>query len=148
MNPEASGRGEGGRIRRPLRLAAASPLEWSSGYDDLLAAVALALASGVDLRLVIDADGPDRERVLFTVHDLGLSDFVRLGPIDFCPDAYVVPPLAPGGSPSNGTNDEATVIHTGAVDVASVPRLVVQPRDPEGMARALASYADRSDRCG
>lgn len=59
-----------------LRALSVAPLHWSSGYDDLLLAVRGAVDRGIDVSLRVEADGPARQRVVYTVFDLGLDDRV------------------------------------------------------------------------
>ncbi|MEM8930034.1 MAG: glycosyltransferase [Acidobacteriota bacterium] len=62
----------------PLRLVSVGSLIWRKNLEDALHAVALAVAEGLDLHFDIVGDGPERQRVLYTIHDLGLVDRVTL----------------------------------------------------------------------
>jgi glycosyltransferase involved in cell wall biosynthesis len=61
-----------------MKVLAVAPLHWSAGYDDLLLALRLLADDGEPVSLRVEADGPARERFLFTVMDLGLEDRVVL----------------------------------------------------------------------
>ena len=62
----------------PLRLLGVGRLHWKKGYEYALSALRTLLDLGVAARLRIAGDGPQREPVLFAVHDLGLEDHVEL----------------------------------------------------------------------
>jgi len=55
----------------------ASPI-WSKGYEYVLQAVRMVLDQGYQVRFHIVGDGPERQRVVYTVHDLDLEDAVVL----------------------------------------------------------------------
>ena len=64
-------------VDHDLRLVTLAPLTWAAGHDVLLAAVAELAGHGLLLRLDVLAEGGvdvhDRERLLFTAHDLGVA---------------------------------------------------------------------------
>ncbi|MEO1366940.1 MAG: glycosyltransferase [Acidobacteriota bacterium] len=62
----------------PWRLAAAGGLSWLKGFEDLLLAVRRLRDRGHDVELDLMGDGPDRQRLRFAVHDLGLEEVVRM----------------------------------------------------------------------
>ncbi len=61
-----------------LRAVTAGSLVWQKGYEYALLAVRHLIDAGVQVRLDIIGDGPERQRVLFTVHDLGLERHARI----------------------------------------------------------------------
>ncbi|MEM9553864.1 MAG: glycosyltransferase [Acidobacteriota bacterium] len=62
----------------PWRLVTTGSLIWRKGLEDLLVAVARLVEDGHDVRLELLGDGPERQRVVFTAHDLGLAERVVL----------------------------------------------------------------------
>lgn len=62
----------------PLRLVTTGSLIWRKGYEYMLSAVRCLLDRGVPVHLDIIGDGPERQRVLYTIHDLDLVDHVTL----------------------------------------------------------------------
>ncbi|MEX1245582.1 MAG: glycosyltransferase [Thermoanaerobaculia bacterium] len=61
-----------------IRIATVGRLEWTKGVTYGLQAVARVVAAGFPVTFSIIGDGPDRQRVLYAIHDLGLQDHVRL----------------------------------------------------------------------
>jgi len=61
-----------------FRLFTTGTLIWRKGYEWALHAIRLIKDRGVNVQFDIIGDGPDRQRVLYTIHDLGLQDCVRL----------------------------------------------------------------------
>ena len=67
----------------PLRMLSVGRLHWKKGYDYALQAVRILRDGDVDLRYRIIGDGPDREAVVYAIHDLRLQDVVTLvGAVD------------------------------------------------------------------
>ncbi|MEM1176943.1 MAG: glycosyltransferase family 4 protein [Acidobacteriota bacterium] len=62
----------------PWRLVAVGGLSWLKGFEDVLLAVRRLRDRGHDVELDLLGDGPDRQRLRFAVHDLGLDDVVRM----------------------------------------------------------------------
>lgn len=62
----------------PVPVLAVGSLVWRKDYEHALLALRKAVDLGADLELTIVGDGPDRQHVEFTVHDLDLGDRVRL----------------------------------------------------------------------
>jgi colanic acid/amylovoran biosynthesis glycosyltransferase len=62
----------------PFRLITTGSLIWRKGYEYLLSAVRLLLDRGIPVQLDIIGDGAERQRVVYTIHDLGLADQVTL----------------------------------------------------------------------
>ncbi len=65
---------------RPLRVAASAPFSWQGGHDYLLVAAQRAIAGGLDLHLHLVGGGADRQRLLYTIADLGLEPNVTVHP--------------------------------------------------------------------
>lgn len=63
---------------QPLKVAMVGALIWRKGYEYGLLAFKKVLSSGLKATLLIAGDGPERGRVEYTVHDLGLSEHVQL----------------------------------------------------------------------
>jgi len=61
-----------------FRVVMTGTLSWRKGYEWALSAVRLLKDRGVQVQLDIIGDGPDRQRVLYTVQDLELQRCVRL----------------------------------------------------------------------
>lgn len=53
-------------------------LIWQKGYEYALQAIRAMVDQGVPLRFDIIGEGPERQRVLYTIYDLGLGEYVRL----------------------------------------------------------------------
>jgi glycosyltransferase involved in cell wall biosynthesis len=117
-----------------LRLVSTAPLEWESGYEYAIHAVALLAERGVDCEYAITGQGPYRDALLFARHQMGVTQRVLLtdgeapGPAaDLFVDASVAgaPRPVPAGM-------EAVV--------ASGPGAVAR-RDPHALADAIAARA-------
>jgi len=61
-----------------FRIVTIGSLIWRKGYEYALLAVRQLVDVGVPVQFDIIGDGPERQRVLYTVYDLGLQDHVRL----------------------------------------------------------------------
>ncbi|WP_426574248.1 glycosyltransferase family 4 protein [Aquihabitans sp. McL0605] len=57
----------------PLRVLSVGRLHWKKGLDDGLRAVARVVASGRSVEYRIAGEGPEREKLSFLIHDLGLE---------------------------------------------------------------------------
>lgn len=62
----------------PFRIVTTGSLLWVKGYEYALLAVRRLLNSGVSVQFEIIGSGSERQRVVYTVHDLGLQEHVRL----------------------------------------------------------------------
>jgi hypothetical protein len=109
-----------------LRVLAVSPLHWSAGYDYLLVGLRRLLDRGRAVTLRVEADGPARERFLFTAGDLGLAAVVTLTapPRDLVTPRFDLPP---------------------AFDVLALAAIVDGPRPEVLAARARASALVATD---
>ena len=61
-----------------FRLVTTGSLIWRKGMEYALSSIRKLRDRGVRVRFEIIGDGPERQRVLYTTHDLGLQDCVRL----------------------------------------------------------------------
>jgi colanic acid/amylovoran biosynthesis glycosyltransferase len=81
-------RNHAGRPSEALRLVSVGAMRWEKGYEYALAAVRHLVSGGVPVALeIIGAapagrlpPSPEQQRIAHTVHDMGLSDHVRLCP--------------------------------------------------------------------
>jgi colanic acid/amylovoran biosynthesis glycosyltransferase len=68
----------GGASGDLLRIITTGSLIWRKGHEFAVTALARLRDRGIAARLEIIGEGPDRARVLYTAHDLGLVDSVEL----------------------------------------------------------------------
>ncbi len=61
-----------------LRIAMTGALIWRKGYEYALVALRRLLDRGIPAEVAIAGDGPDEQRVRYTIEDLALGDQVRL----------------------------------------------------------------------
>lgn len=61
-----------------LRIACTAPFDWAGGHEYALLAVRQLVHGGADLQLDLVDDGTDRQRLLYTVADLGLDPIVTI----------------------------------------------------------------------
>jgi colanic acid/amylovoran biosynthesis glycosyltransferase len=61
-----------------FRIVTTGSLVWRKGYEYALSALRLMVDHGHDVHLDIIGDGPERQRIVYTVYDLGLVGRVRL----------------------------------------------------------------------
>jgi glycosyltransferase involved in cell wall biosynthesis len=93
------------KTARPIRVATVGRIEWTKGLTYGLRAVARVVAAGVPVTFAIIGDGPERQRLLYTIEDLGLTGYVRflgrLAPVDVRnelrrSDVFILPSLTEG----------------------------------------------------
>lgn len=60
----------------PLRVVTTGGLLWGKGYEYALLAIRALLDRGVAVRFDVIGGGEERQRLLYTIHDLGLQDHV------------------------------------------------------------------------
>jgi glycosyltransferase involved in cell wall biosynthesis len=132
-------------------------LIWRKGQDYALQAVRFLVDRGIPARLDIIGHGPDRRRILYNVHDLGLQKNVRLlGSLREeevrqhlqDADAFCLPSLSEGISnavlEAMACGLPVVTTDCGGMSEAvteGVEGFLVPVRDPEAMARALAQLA-------
>ncbi len=61
-----------------LAVAFRGVFDWRAGIEMALIALRRAVDAGVTIDAEFAGDGPERERLLYTIHDLGLEDVVRV----------------------------------------------------------------------
>ena len=141
----------------PFRLVTTSSILWRKGYEYALLAVRQLVERGLPVRFDIIGDGPEGQRLLYTIHDLGLQEHVVWhGPL---PPAAVVGRLQAADvflltSLSEGISNAvleamACGLPVVTTDVDGLPEAVgdgvegflVPPRDPAATADALARLA-------
>lgn len=145
------------RVPTRLQLLSTGSLIWRKGLEDGLRAVAQAVALGLDLEYTIVGDGPDRERLLFAIRDLGLEDRARLvgrlTPAEVREqlrraDIFLLPSLSEGIS-NAALEAMAMGLAVIATAVDGMPEaivdqqegLLVPARAPEELAAAIARLA-------
>lgn len=62
----------------PLRIISVCRLNWKKGLIYGISALKIALEKGVDFQYLIIGDGEQKEELLYLIHDLGLSDKIKL----------------------------------------------------------------------
>ena len=141
----------------PFRLVTTGSILWRKGYEYALLAVRQLVERGLPVRFDIIGDGPEGQRLLYTIHDLGLQEHVVWhGPL---PPAAVVGRLQAADvflltSLSEGISNAvleamACGLPVVTTDVDGLPEAVgdgvegflVPPRDPAATADALARLA-------
>lgn len=144
-----------------LRLITTGSLIWRKGYEYALMAFKQLLDGGVDAEFHIIGSGPERQRVLFTTHDLGLEGRVILHG-SLAPDAvlaelqksdiFILSSLSEGISNAvlEAMSCGLPVVTTdcGGMREAvadGVEGFVVPVRAPQAMAEALAHLAGDAD---
>jgi colanic acid/amylovoran biosynthesis glycosyltransferase len=140
-----------------LRLVTVGSLVWVKGATYALEAIRILRDRGMPVRLSIVGDGPERQRILYTIEDLGLRDHVelvgRLAPVAVRDrlrqsDVFILPSLSEGfcnaaveamacGLPVVMTNSGGVL--EGVTD--GVEGFIVPVRDPSAMADAIGRLA-------
>lgn len=142
----------------PLRVVSVGRLHWKKGLDDALRAVARAKDQGIHVQYRLAGEGPEREKLAFLRHTLGLEGSVDLlgwqnqGQVEELlgwADGYLLPSLSEGISNSalEAMAAGLPVVSTrcGGMEEALVGRdagLLTDVGDVAGMASALASLVD------
>ncbi|MBP6786914.1 MAG: glycosyltransferase family 4 protein [Candidatus Promineofilum sp.] len=156
--PFGGGLGRGSEASdTPLRLVSTGSILWRKGYEYALLAVRALLDRGVPTRFDIVGDGPEAQRLLYTIDDLALQEHVvwhgRRPPGEVlnllqAADAFLLTSLSEGIS--NAVLEAMACglpVVTTDVDGMSeavtdgVEGFLVPPRDPAATADALAALA-------
>ena len=140
-----------------LQVVGVGSLIWRKGFEDALVALGKIRDQGVGFHYHVVGDGPDRQRLLFTAHDLGLEDRVtfhgsldagQLVPLLQRSDAFLLSSVCEGISNAalEAMACGLAVVSTrcGGMEEAvqdGVDGLLVPTRDPGAMAEALARLA-------
>jgi colanic acid/amylovoran biosynthesis glycosyltransferase len=140
-----------------LHVVSVGSLVWVKGTTDALQALRLLLDRGVDAHLTLIGDGPERQRVLYTIDDLQLWDSVelagRLTPITVRErlresDVFLLPSLSEGfcNAAVEAMACGVAVVMTNCGGVREgvtdgVEGFIVPRRDPEAMAEAVERLA-------
>lgn len=145
-----------------LRMITTGSLIWRKGFEYLLLALKETLTLGIPAHLTIIGDGPERQRLLYTIQDLGLQECVELcghlPPEEVrqrlqAADVFVLASLSEGIS--NAVLEAMAcglpVITTDAGGMTEaitndVEGLVVPPRDVEAMVNALRCLWEQPER--
>lgn len=151
--PDVEQKGGGGI----LRLVTTGSLIWCKGCEDLLVALRRLIGRGAPAVLDIIGDGPDRNRILYTIDDLGLRTAVtlsgKLPPEEVRDrlnqaDAFVLASLSEGISNAvlEAMSCGLPVVTTGCGGMREavndgVEGFVVPRRHPDAMADALHRLA-------
>ena len=145
----------------PLRVITTGTIMWRKGYEYALTAVRMLLDRGLPVRFDVIGDGPEVQRLLYTVNDLRLADHVfwhgRLSPAEVrarlqAADVFLLSSLSEGIS--NAVLEAMAcglpVVTTAAGGMAEavtdgVEGFVVPGRDPESIAVALRELDRRPE---
>lgn len=142
------------RAAGPYRLVSTGRLHWAKGLEFALLAVRDLVARGLDVRYDVIGEGPERERLQFAIHDLGLAARVTLcgrRSADEVRAALEAADLYVLSSVSEGVSNAALeamamavpVVTTGAGGMPEaitdgVEGRIVPSRDPGALAAAIA----------
>lgn len=140
-----------------LHIVSTGSIIWRKGYEYGLLAIRMLVSSGFQIQYDIIGDGEDRQRLLYTIHDLGLENHVqvlgRLAPQEVVrqlqqADVFLLSSLSEGISNAvlEAMSCGLPVVTTdcGGMREAvtdGVEGFVVRVRDAEAMAEALAQLA-------
>ena len=144
-----------------FRIVTTGNLVWLKGHEYALMSIRQLIDLGIDVQFDIIGDGPERQRIRYTIQDLGLEEHVRLhGGLDQAgvreilqrADAFVLSSLSEGIS--NAVLEAMAcglpVVTTDCggmreVIADGVEGFVVPLREPQAMASRLASLATSSE---
>jgi colanic acid/amylovoran biosynthesis glycosyltransferase len=143
--------------RQRFTVVTTGSLIWRKGHEYAIAAMRQLVDRGIDAGLDIIGDGPDRQRIVYTIHDLGLQSTVRLlGRLEpnevlrhlQTADAFLLSSLSEGISnavlEAMACGLPVVTTDSGGMREAVTDGLegfVVPVRDPDAMAHALVTLA-------
>lgn len=143
----------GERQDHRFRIVTTGSLTWVKGYEYALTAVRRLRERRLPVQFEIIGDGPERQRLLYTIEDLGLQDCVRLAgrlPPEAvrqrlqAADAFLLSSLSEGLSNAalEAMACELPVVSTDVGGMREAIRdgvegLLTPPRDPMALAQAL-----------
>lgn len=145
----------------PLRIVMVGALRWIKGHEYALVGLRRLLDRGVPADLTIVGDGPDRQRVLFTIDDLGLKANAQLVGHVAAQDVaghlngadVLLSASVQEGLPNVILEAFACGLPVVATDCGGVAEVVeegtgilVPARDPDAVANALADLARDPER--
>ena len=144
-----------------LRIVTVGSLVWVKGTTYALQALRLLLDRGIRAHLTLVGDGPERQRILYTIDDLNLGEHVeiagRLPPVAVRDrlresDVFILPSLSEGfcnaAIEAMGCGVPVVMTNCGGVREGlthGVEGFVVPLRDPAAMAEAVARLAQDPD---
>jgi glycosyltransferase involved in cell wall biosynthesis len=145
-------------VTQLLRTTYRGPFAWHAGLEVALLAIRRALDAGATLRADFVGEGPERDRLIYTIGDLALVDAVRVcepgsDGVGVATEVFLWPVLR-AGDPA----ELRAAMRRGEVAVASdLPAarahithgedgLLAPPRDPVALAEHLVSLWREPDR--
>ncbi|MCP3958351.1 MAG: glycosyltransferase family 4 protein [bacterium] len=150
--------------REVFRIVSTGSLIWRKGHEYSLVAVRRLVDAGIESRYEIIGDGPDRDRILFTIRDLELEAHVRLlGRLRpeavrdrlQASDAFLFASLSEGVPnallEAMACGLPVVTAECGGISEAvedGVNGLTVPVRDPAALARALIEVANNPELAG
>ncbi|MFQ5568391.1 MAG: glycosyltransferase family 4 protein [Rhodothermales bacterium] len=151
------------RSKDLFRVVMTGTLSWVKGYEYALSAFRGLLDQGINARLRIIGEGPERQRVLYTIYDLGLEDHVQLlGRLTpdavrnelHQADAFLLASVSEGISnaalEAMACGLPVVTTDCGGMQEAvrdGIEGFVVSVRDVAAMTGALARLASNSEKC-
>lgn len=146
-----------------FRIVTTGSLIWRKSLEDAIQVVRMLQNRGRRVHLTIIGDGPERQRLLFAMHDMGVADRVTLA--GSLPPAQVLCELQQAQafvltSVSEGISNAVLEAMASGVPVVStdcggmrevirdgVNGFIVPMRDPESMASAIERLMDSTELC-
>lgn len=144
-----------------FRITMIGTFVWCKGYEYALQAIRELKDNGINVRLIILGDGPERQRVLYTINDLELNDVVELHgrnspeyvrEVLQRTDAFLLTSLSEGISnavlEAMACGVPVVTTDCGGMREAvtnGVEGLVVPARDTSAIARALADLSEHPE---
>jgi glycosyltransferase involved in cell wall biosynthesis len=140
-----------------FKIVTVGSLIWKKGYEYALQTIRQLIDRGVDTEFHIVGDGPDMQRILFTIHDLCLTDQVvmhgllpeeKVHDLLVCSDAFLLSSVTEGISNAvlEAMSCELPVVTTecggmGEAITSGVEGYLVPVRNPDAAVAALMKIA-------